>query len=390
MKNKSLIVFHLMKILVMSLIFSGAVIFENAQGERFHIILTVFVVYLLIGIIRNSLFKDKKLYKYTFLIDIALIYFLEHQSRYLISYFYHSFYIAIIIEAAFMLKRKESLYVGVLTVIVSLVKYFMLLYYKYSIGNLSQIVFFIIMNVLILGVISFAKYYKEEKEKKDELYTELLKTHTKLKEYSNRVKGLVAIEERNKIARDIHDTLGHSMTGVIMQIEMADHMIGKDDDSASELLSNAKYSAREGLQKIREIVETLEPNKNISKGIESIKVLINKFKEVTRVDISLKIKGRVVRTSETVNTVLYRVIQESLTNSIRHGHANKIEVNIKYLEHNIDFIIKDNGNGADKIYKGFGLKGIVNRIESIGGKVYFKSEDGFIVEGRLPVEVAKS
>ncbi len=389
MKKKSLIVFYLIKIILLSLIFSGAVIFENAQGKRFHIILTVFAVYLLIGIIRNSLFKDKKLYKYTFLIDIVLIYFLEHQSRYLISYFYHSFYIAIIIEAAFMLKRKESLSVGILTVIVSLVKYFMLLYYKYSIGNLSQIVFFIIMNVLILGVISFAKYYKEEKEKKDELYTELLKTHTKLKEYSNRVKELVAIEERNKIARDIHDTLGHSMTGVIMQIEMADHMIGKDDDSVSKLLSNAKCSAREGLQKIREIVETLEPNKNISKGIESIKVLINRFKEITRVDISLKIKGRVVRTSETVNTVLYRVIQESLTNSIRHGHANRININIKYLEHNINFIIQDNGNGADKIHKGFGLKGIINRIESIGGKVCFKSEDGFVVEGKLPLEVQK-
>ena len=78
--------------------------------------------------------------------------------------------------------------------------------------------FFLMVNILILIIAAFARKTKEEKEKKDILYRELLDTHKKLKEYTDELNRLSVIEERTKIARDIHDTLGHNITALIMQL----------------------------------------------------------------------------------------------------------------------------------------------------------------------------
>jgi len=372
--------------IILTLLFYLSLLYENTQGERLYILIGIFALFLLIGILRIR-YIHIPIVKYTFLLDIALVFFMEYNSRYLINYFFHSFYILILLEASLTLNRNKSLVIGLATVAASLIKYVLLIYYKSNLGNLSEIIFFIILNALILIIVNFAQYHKEEKEKKDILYKELLNTHKKLKEYTDRIEELTIIEERNRIARDIHDTLGHNMTALIMQIEMAEHLMDENIDYSKKLLEEAKTTAREGLTNIREVVETLNKDNIKLKGIESIRNLIKEFAHKTNIDISFDVEGDIITTDPIVDSSLYRIIQEALTNGVRHGKATEIHVSLKYIEGGVNFIIKNNGICESDFKEGYGIKGMKNRIKDLRGTISFDTTDGFKVSGFIPMEV---
>ncbi len=231
----------------------------------------------------------------------------------------------------------------------------------------------------------FGEYNKQEKEKKDLLYKELLDTHKKLKEYTNEVQRLSVIEERNRIARDIHDNLGHNMTALIMQLQMSDHYLQSDSLKSRELLVNSIRTAKDSLKGIREVVETLRGSTTLLSADKAFKVLTEDFSEKTGASIDLKIEGKVTNNQEALNA-MYHILQEGLTNAIRHGNASKIWVQINYTDQSIAFLIKDNGKGAENIKEGYGIKGIRERVNALGGSVEFKSENGFIINGIIYID----
>lgn len=384
MKGK-LKIFYTLKLIILAILFYGAIMFENARGERLYLLILFFCIYNIIGILRKRIFPNKKLFALSFGIDLGLIYVLENYSRFQINYFLHSFYIILLIEIALILNRKPSLIIGIATILVSTIKYSLLVYYIPNLDKISQMAFFTIISIFVLIITIFAQYYREEEKKKDELYKELLKAHRRLKEYSNEVEKLTIVEERNRIAREIHDTLGHSMTSIIMQMEMAYHVIDDDIENAKSLLFKAKESSRKGLRRIREVVETLRPNEQKSKGIDALKELVFGFAESTGVNINLDIKGNVVKLSPTVNLTIYRLIQEAMTNAVRHGKASKMSIIIRYLDKEISIKILDDGLGCEEIIEGFGLKGMQERIYSLGGRLLLQSEEGFSIKASIPI-----
>jgi signal transduction histidine kinase len=376
-KNKNLL--FVIKILILIILFLSALYFENAHQQRLIVLIVIFVFFLINNAAKYFLKAQNKLF-ILFLVDIALIYILETNSRLLINYFFHSFYIIIFLEASLLLPLKKGITIGIITVIISMIKYAYLIYYKFNLSNVSQMVFFLMVNILILVIATFAQHTKEEKEKKDILYRELLDTHKQLKEYTDELNRLSVIEERNRIARDIHDTLGHNMTALIMQLQMADHYAMSDAGKSSQMINNSLNTAKESLSKIREVVETLR-GKETSPEI-AIKTLVEEFSEKTGVEIELNIEGEISK-NYGVNSAIYHILQEGMTNAIRHGNASEIWINLSYSNENIKFRIKDNGAGALVFIEGFGLKGIKERVELFGGNVEFKSQDGFIIDGRL-------
>src|SRR5699024_10062850 len=105
------------------------------------------------------------------------------------------------------------------------------------------------------------------------------------------------------------------------------------------------------------------------------------------ININFDIEGVPSKTNPSVNIVLYRIIQEGLTNSIRHGHAEKIDIKITYSNKSIKLFIKDNGLGTSYIKKGFGLKSMEDRVFSLGGTISFLSAEGFSITASIPLEV---
>lgn len=386
MKEKKRLFVKPIKIIFLSLLFYMAVYFENASGNRLYMLLGLFAVYILLGIFRKRLFRNEMMLSYSFLADIALVYLLEHNSRFLINYFFHSFYIVILLEVYLTLKRDKSLIISIISVGVSLIKYILLIAYNNNLASLSQMAFFLLINALILVIANFAQYNRDEKEKKELLYNELLKTHKKLKEYSDKVEELAAIEERNRIARDIHDTLGHNMTALIMQMEMSSHMMDEDINRAKELIDSAKKMARQGLLSVRKVVETLRVEE-IKKEVNSIQGLIEEFSSAAGIEIEFEVLGNPIKIHPDIDITLYRIVQEALTNAVRHGKATMINVRIGYMNDIIEFEIKDNGFGAEKLEEGYGLKGMKERVNSLKGNIEFETKNGFIVKGELPLNI---
>ena len=377
-KNKKLL--YTIKITVLLILFFSSLYFENAHQQRLIMLIIIFILFLVGNMAKYYVKSQNKLF-ILFLIDIALIYGLESNSRLLINYFFHSFYVIIFLEASLTLQLKKGITIGVITLIISMIKYAYLIYYKFNLSNVSQMLFFLMVNMLILIIAAFAQHSKEEKEKKDILYRELLDTHKKLKEYTDELNRLSVIEERNRIARDLHDTLGHNMTALIMQLQMAEHYAKTNMGKTAEVLNNSLKTAKDSLSAIREVVETLRGKESFSAKIK-IKTLIDEFSEKTGAEIDLKISGEIADDNP-ANSAMYHILQEGMTNAIRHGNASEIRINLTYSKEYIKFNIKDNGAGALAMVEGFGMRGMRERVESFGGKIEFNSQEGFIIDGMI-------
>lgn len=374
--------FCILKILILSILFILAAYFENAQQQRLFTLIAVFLLLIANNIFKYFLNEKRRFYFVLFAIDLALIYILETNSRLLINYFLHSFYIIILFEAAVTLEIKHGIIIGIADILVSMVKFIYLTYFRFNLSSISQMVFFFTISILILIVAIFAQHNRQEKEKKDMLYRELLDTHKKLKEYTDEVQRLSAVEERNRIARDIHDNLGHSMTALIMQLQMAEHYLMTDSPKSQELIADSVKAAKDNLSGIREVVETLRGTCQHTSPADALRGLAKKFSESTGTVIDLKIEGTMPDSQKIFNAI-YHILQEAMTNAVRHGKASEISAEINYFDDVVRFIIRDNGIGTDNITEGYGMRGIRERVKELNGDVEFKSENGFIVSGYL-------
>lgn len=379
-KNKNSL--NILKIIIFIILFLSALYFENAQQQRLVVLISIFLVLITNSTLKYFINKDSKLYFISIIIDSILIFLLEQNSRLLINYFLHSFYIIVLLEASITLNVKKGIVAGIIASFFSMIKFIYLVYFKFNLSSFSQFIFFFLINALILIIAIFAQYNKTEKEKKDTLYRELLDTHKKLKEYTEEVRRLSIIEEKNRIARDIHDNLGHNMTALIMQLQMAEYYLNSDSSKSAELLNDSIKTARDSLTSIREVVETLRGNSSILLADKTIQVLVDEFSTKTGVKIDLNVSGKATQNYDLV-TALYHILQEGMTNALRHGNATNIWIELIYNNDIVEFTVKDNGTGAEIIKEGYGIKGIKERVKALNGSVEFKSEKGFIVEGFL-------
>jgi signal transduction histidine kinase len=334
---------------------------------------------------------NKKVAKYLgIILGLVMLLVIEYYSKYAVNYFFHVVYSLLSMYAIINYPLKKGVVLSALITIGSLIKFIELLLIQPTQGNIAMLVFFFVIQILILVIAIVAKSYWIENDKSRRLYKELLETYKQLEVFSNEIKELTLVETRTKIARDLHDTLGHDMTGLIMQLEMASRFMAQEDtDKSKELLEGAKKTARESLGKVRQIVDTLKKDGAVEWAIQSIYELVNAFAAKTNTKIMCDIRGEKEASIE-VGAALYRIVQESLTNAIRHGRATQITIAIEYLENEIIFEISDNGSGCQALIMGNGLKGMKERVETLKGRIDFEYEDQFKIKGQLPNRVKKS
>ncbi len=194
-------------------------------------------------------------------------------------------------------------------------------------------------------------------------------------------------EERNRIAKDIHDNAGHSMTTVIMQTEAAKLLIDENPQEAKNRIISANIQARNALEQMRESVHLLAGRAQTRALSEEIEEIIAQTIDGT--DIRARYDLSDVNVSETQYRFICNSLKELLANGLRHGLATAFYIELKQVFGNISLLVSDNGKGVDgDICEGFGLKGIREKAESLGGKCIFTSDagEGFETEITLPVE----
>ena len=197
---------------------------------------------------------------------------------------------------------------------------------------------------------------------------------------------LAEIRERNRIAREIHDTLGHTLTGLAAGIDACIALAGDDKPALRNQLNLLSKVSRNGIKDIRMSVSSLRPDAPERLNLKSaIEELVENTKRVAGVNINLDCDIINLKFDEDEEMAIYRIVQESLTNAIRHGKAKNIDVSIKKNYGSINLLICDDGIGCENIKAGFGLRHIRERVNMLKGQVNFSSEEGFKVEAMIPI-----
>jgi signal transduction histidine kinase len=188
------------------------------------------------------------------------------------------------------------------------------------------------------------------------------------------------IAERNRVAREIHDTLAQSFTGVIAQLEAARGAMSRQKKvKVAGHLDLAGEMAREGLREARRSVQALRPQALEEKPlVVALQDLMERMTTGTPMATKMTLQGEPQILLPEWETNLLRIGQEALTNALRHARAERFDVQLVFGSHEVRLELRDNGCGFDptKRHEGFGLQGIEERTESMGGQFTMKSSRG--------------
>lgn len=210
--------------------------------------------------------------------------------------------------------------------------------------------------------------------------------YLKLKETSADLEEVTILRERNRIAREIHDTVGHTLTTVLIEMEVAERLLQRDGELAREKIGLAKGQVRKGLGDLRESVSVLKAGHEMMDLKASLRLLIDETMKHAGVIIRSDISELPVMT-EQQEKAIYRALQEGLANGIRHGGGTAFIFQLQYEASSIRFLLQDNGKGTDRILYGFGLTAMQQRVKEAGGEFSIRSRlgEGFGIDFRIPV-----
>jgi signal transduction histidine kinase len=234
-------------------------------------------------------------------------------------------------------------------------------------------------SVGLVFTLTMAKTVAQEKvnrQRAEDLLDELEIAHRQLKEYAQEVSYLAAAEERNRLARDIHDTVGHYLTVINVQLEKALMLRQKKPQEADQAIVDAKRMARETLQDVRQSVSTLRHSQEIFSLIDLLHKLADNIRS-PRMQIDVNIQGEETLLSKQGLMTLYRVAQEGLTNVQKHARASHVTMTLMFDESSSRLSITDDGCGFDPTtaFQGecYGLVGIRERLGVMGGTLQIES-----------------
>jgi len=204
-------------------------------------------------------------------------------------------------------------------------------------------------------------------------------------DYESQIRYLSRLEERNKLSQEIHDKIGHALSGSIIQLEAAKLFLGKDNLKSEEIIQRVIGILRNGTESIRLSLKNIKPPSE-QIGINRLKILLEEFSVNNNIKTTLVHSENLDRISILQWKVIYDNVGEALTNALKYSKASLISINIQILPKFIKAEIKDNGVGADNVQKSLGIMGMEERCSSLGGKLIIDGSKGFSVISLLPIQ----
>lgn len=243
-------------------------------------------------------------------------------------------------------------------------------FYLYSVGTYFVAVY-------------FQDLYKEnlrrvedlENKERKELIRVKRNTKRSLEKSRQNIK-LARLEERNELGRRMHDKVGHTIAGSLLRLEAVKIVMGMDKDKCEEMLDEVIDNLRNGMEDIRDIIHKTAPSKE-EMGINRIRnILVEKLNN-TEICFDVTVEGDLgVITYSLWNTIEDFVVEMS-TNSIKYSNCSKMSFHMNIMHKMIKVQFSDNGEGVDKVIKGYGLSKIDEEIISLGGKFILDGTNGF-------------
>lgn len=242
---------------------------------------------------------------------------------------------------------------------------------------------------LIFIVVFTQMALNEESSRREveRLLNELTGVNQRLREYAIQAEDLATAKERNRLAREIHDGLGHYLTTIFMQIQAARAVSDNDKNRADSILAKAQNLTHEALADVRQSVAALRSPVN---GHELLTEMIGDLLEGARtagIEPELIVTGDEPALNPRTRWTLYRAAQEGISNTCKHAKASHIWINLDFSQDDcVELALEDNGIGPGDYKEGFGIMGLKERVNSVGGALEIgeSSRGGFEFSIKVP------
>lgn len=250
----------------------------------------------------------------------------------------------------------------------------------------SQAVYFLLLLISITLV--YVYHWKEAVGKEKQLkqqYETILNEYRLVKRQISDNEEIARQEERNEIAREIHDSVGHRLTALVMQMEVT--RLQAEDEKTKQKIMELKQLAQSSLQDTREAVKALKSEETV--GLQAVIQLIRKLEAESHLRVSIHLHSGVlgVVLSNQQSVAVYRAVQESLTNMMRHSGTRQAEVSFEWVaQRDFRFQVSHHIQQTVKIKEGFGLSTMRERLEDLDGRLTTMQHNGKLtVLGQFPL-----
>ncbi len=242
--------------------------------------------------------------------------------------------------------------------------------------------------LLILSTLSgYLNYRLIQKEKSfQEIYDRERRSRYSLEEARAKLMNsareevhLAEARERNRIARDIHDHIGHNLAGILLQLQVMKKVQAKDPEQAQKLLAQSINGLAEAVEIMRDTVHNIKPKEVMN--LDYIKKIIANFKYC---QVDFKHYGDILSLSADYTGIISSILKEALTNINRHSNATLVKIELDIREKIVRLHITDNGQGCDSVREGMGISGMKERVHNAGGSLTINAKDGFSIVCVLP------
>lgn len=243
-------------------------------------------------------------------------------------------------------------------------------------SRLTQI--FLWAGILLVVLVAALLYSRAKLKQRQELDAE------RIRQQELRSKAVIEAEEKERlrIARELHDGVGQQLSAAKLNISGLQSTLQVKTEEERALIKNAIDLLDESVKEVRTVSHSMMPNALIKSGLVSaVREFIHKISSTGNLKVNLEIVGLTERLDNTLETVLFRVLQEIVSNIIKHAHATEVSIQFVKHESELTLLVEDNGAGFDVTKKleasgGIGLKNIQSRVEYLNGQVFFDSYPG--------------
>ncbi|WP_195987409.1 sensor histidine kinase [Clostridium sp. D53t1_180928_C8] len=264
-------------------------------------------------------------------------------------------------------------------------------------GNIEEkFIYFTVLVIFFILLNYISNLYATKKEAQN-LYDKLriseeslIGANKELEMYANSIEEITLLKERNRISREIHDSVGHALSTAMIQLSAMEAIANKEGSSLKSMANNLREFINVSFQDVKKAVRELKPDEYDNyQGVLRLQEICKNFEKMSGIEVKTIISKGEWNLSTKQISHLYRITQEVLSNSLKHGKAELIKVIMNFTDNEFIISFNDNGIGTDVITEsGVGLKSIRERIEELGGMVDIKSEKGrgFFIKLIVPRE----
>jgi signal transduction histidine kinase len=221
-----------------------------------------------------------------------------------------------------------------------------------------------------------------------EAHQELQQTHAALQEASVHSMRYAALAERTRLARDMHDGIGHQLTSLIVQLQALEIMLPGDPQQAAHAVPTMLEVARKAMAEVRQVVRAWQEDES-GLGLVALQGLVSQCAAHSNLALEFQQQGDLSEWPVELSVALYRVLQEALTNIMRHAGATTATIQVQERDQQVLLTVSDNGcyTANTELSPGFGIKGIMERSQSLGGSCTLSQNQphGLKLQVMLPV-----